>query len=347
MARAFEIISSVGALMTGALMGLYFAGPALGSGAVAPLVVETRALPFSSADPALDRAGRLKFLGALQLESRDKRFGGISAMLWEADCDRLLAVSDSGAWFVLEPKEVAGRLEGISAAWIAPVLGPDGKPPASKWAADAEALARLSDGSTWVFYEQEHRGERFAAVSACRPDSLALAPDRSWTPPGSENWPGNGGMEAVAAFGAELRVLAEAVPGDSAGRLGLAGAPGGPMVRFGWQSPEGYQPTAMDPLEPGGSTMLVLHRRFTPLEGASAILAEGELGAGLSGAVRSREIARFAAPLLVDNMEALAIRREGERRFVYLVSDDNFNALQRTLLLKFELLPETAMAGGR
>ena len=237
-----------------------------------------------------------------------------------------------------------GALQGW---WIAPVLGPDGKPPASKRAADAEALARASDGSTWVFYEQDHRGERFAAVSACRPESLALAPDRRWTPPGTETWPGNGGMEAVAALGAELRVLAEAVPGDAGGRLGLAGVPDEPVARFSWQSPEGYQPTAMDPLEPGGPTILVLHRRFSPLEGASAILAAGEMGAGLSGEVRPQEIARFAAPLLVDNMEALAVRREGERRFVYLLSDDNFNALQRTLLLKFELLAEPAMVGGR
>jgi hypothetical protein len=72
------------------------------------------------------------------------------------------------------------------------------------------------------------------------------------------------------------------------------------------------------------------------------VLTVGEIGDGVSGAVGPMEIARFGAPLLVDNMEALAVRREGERRFVYLASDDNFNALQRTLLLKFELLPEPA-----
>ena len=38
-------------------------------------------------------------------------------------------------------------------------------------------------------------------------------------------------------------------------------------------------------------------------------------------------------------MEGVALRREGDRTFVYLVSDDNFNPLQRTLLMKFELLP--------
>jgi hypothetical protein len=340
--RTLEALSSAGAVLAGTAMALYFAGPALGSGPVTPLAVETRALPLSSADPALDHVGRLRFLGAVQLEAKDVRFGGISAMLWEPGCNRLLAVSDSGTWFVLEPKETNGRLEGVAQAWIAPVLGPDGKAPPSKRAADAESLARTSEGATWVFYEQVHRGERFAGISACRPDSLAHAPDAVWVPPDSGNWPRNGGMEAVAAQGMALRTVLEAVPGPEGGQLGLAGVPNGPMARFSWLSPKAYQPTAMDPLEAGGATMLVLHRRFSPLEGVSAVLTVGEIGDGVSGAVGPREIARFGAPLLVDNMEALAVRREGERRFVYLASDDNFNALQRTLLLKFELLPEPA-----
>ena len=50
-------------------------------------------------------------------------------------------------------------------------------------------------------------------------------------------------------------------------------------------------------------------------------------------------IARLAPPLTVDNMEGIAIRREGGRTFVYLISDDNQSKVQRTLLLKFELLP--------
>ncbi len=321
-------------------MALYFAGPALGSGPVSPLPVESWPLALSRADPALDRVGRLKFLGALQLAARDTRFGGISALLWEPACGRLLAVSDSGAWFVLEPAERDGRLEGIAKAWIAPILAPDGKAPLSKRAADAESLARMGDGSTWVFYEQDHRGERFADVSACRPESLGVAPDRRWVPPESGQWPENGGMEAVGSVGASLRIALEAVPGQDGGRLGLAGIPDGAMSGFSWLAPEGFQPTAMDALDADGTRMLVLHRRFTPLEGVSAVLGEAEIGATETGALAPREIARFQAPLLVDNMEALAVRREGERRFVYLASDDNFNALQRTLLLKFELLPE-------
>lgn len=342
MKRVVEGLSAMGAVVGGAVMALYFAGPALGSGPVAPLAVETRALPLSRADGAADRVGRLAFRGALQLEARDARFGGISAMLWEPTCKRLLAVSDSGTWFVLEPTETDGRLIGIARAWIAPVLSPDGRPPLSKRAADSESLARMADGSTWVFYEQDHRGERFAAVSACDPQSLVKAPDRVWVPSDSAGWPANGGMEAVAGAGGTLRIALESVPGPEGGKLGLAGAPSQPMAKFSWMAPEGFQPTAMDPLDADGARMLVLHRRFSPLEGASALVMEADIAADQAGAVLPREVAVLKAPLLVDNMEALAVRREGERRFVYLASDDNFNALQRTLLLKFELLPEEA-----
>ena len=51
-----------------------------------------------------------------------------------------------------------------------------------------------------------------------------------------------------------------------------------------------------------------------------------------------REIATLAAPLTVDNMEALSVTRENGRTIVWLASDDNFIPLQRTLLLKFELV---------
>ena len=51
----------------------------------------------------------------------------------------------------------------------------------------------------------------------------------------------------------------------------------------------------------------------------------------------TRILARWQPPVTLDNMEGLAIRREGERIFVYLVSDDNLSSLQRTLLMKFEL----------
>jgi hypothetical protein len=53
----------------------------------------------------------------------------------------------------------------------------------------------------------------------------------------------------------------------------------------------------------------------------------------------SREIARLERPLTIDNFEGIAARRgpAGET-WIYLVSDDNYQVLQRTLLMKFELI---------
>ena len=64
-----------------------------------------------------------------------------------------------------------------------------------------------------------------------------------------------------------------------------------------------------------------------------------------TGPLAPREIARFEAPLTVDNFEGIDARRDGSgRTLVYLISDDNncfkngFDPVpQRTLLLMFAL----------
>jgi hypothetical protein len=335
-----RFLSSAGALAFGGILGLYVAGPALGAGIVSPVDVSASAIPLNNTDPVQDRIGRLRYMGGLVLNARNMRFGGISDMLWEPGCNRILAITDAGSWIVLEPQEQDGRLTGVSAAWIAPLKGPDGSVPASKRAADAEGMARLADGSTWVSFEQDHRLERFADVSACRPESLASAPDRAVAPPEMAGWPENGGAEAIGPQGHRLLVIAEGAKAPDGSRVGLSGVPAQLVPGFNWAPPAGYEPTAMASLGADGrDSYLVLHRRFTPLEGVSAILSEAEIPSDPQGRIEGQEIARLRPPLNVDNMEALAIRVEGERKFVYLMSDNNFNALQRTLLLKFELLP--------
>ena len=54
--------------------------------------------------------------------------------------------------------------------------------------------------------------------------------------------------------------------------------------------------------------------------------------------VAGREIARLRAPMTVDNFEGIAARpASAGETLVYLLSDNNFNPLQRTLLLMFSL----------
>ena len=53
---------------------------------------------------------------------------------------------------------------------------------------------------------------------------------------------------------------------------------------------------------------------------------------------RPEELARLASPYAVDNLEGLAATRgaRGET-LLWLISDDNFNPLQRNILMLFEL----------
>ncbi len=63
-------------------------------------------------------------------------------------------------------------------------------------------------------------------------------------------------------------------------------------------------------------------------------MVSGVPGARLDGAA----VAVLRPPLTVDNLEGVAARRgaAGET-LIYLVSDNNFNPFQRTLLLLFAL----------
>ena len=86
----------------------------------------------------------------------------------------------------------------------------------------------------------------------------------------------------------------------------------------------------------------VVIRSFKPGYGnRAAILA-------VSPENEATTLAIFDAPLTLDNFEGLAVREQYGRRFLYVVSDDNFNNsyenehadCQNTLLMKFEIKSE-------
>lgn len=288
------------------------------------------------------RIGRLRFLGAIALTSPERQFGGISGIIWQPRCKRLLGISDTGAWIILEPREADGRLTGIAAAWLAPILDAAGRAPASKAAADAEELAQTADGDVWVFYEQAHRAVRFAGVSACDPASLGRRPRAVRRFAITAGWPANGGMEAATAIGQSLLAIAEDTPAPDGGRQGFVAAADGRIQPFMWQPPAAdFNPTAIDAFTgaDGATHLLVLHRRFSLLRGVGAAITEARFRGKPPAQLAGTPVAVLAPPLLVDNMEGLAVRRDGGRVQLYLVSDDNFNFVQRTILMKFELEP--------
>lgn len=210
-----------------------------------------------------------------------------------------------------------------------------GRPLPRGYAGDAEALARLPDGSWLIAYERWHRIRRHATLDG--PGTYVEAPA------GLDRAPANGGLESLAVLAdgrwlaiAEELALPEA-PGLTAGWIGGPGA----WIPIGWRPAPGMQPVDAAPLPDGGA--LVLERGFSFFGGFSARLtriAAAELAAARAGSVlEGEEILRFTPPLPVDNYEGVAVVRHQGRKLVGIVSDDNENRLQRTLLLLFEMLP--------
>ena len=297
-----------------------------------PLLVSARPLPLSATDASIGSVGALDYLGGWQLTSPQKAFGGISSLLVRPP-GQVLALSDSGTLmgFSVEPAGRGGH------PFIAPlpVRREDRDQP--WWAWDSEALAH--DPATeryWVGFEMLQRICRyapgFARVEACR----------TW--PQIEAWPETGSIESMARLpdGRFLVIAEMGMTGDgSHDTLLFGGDPAesgtAPPIHLRYLPPRGYRPT--DAVALDDRHLLVLNRRVTLQDLFTATVALVELPAHpRSGdALRARTLARLAPPLLSDNFEGLTVTREGRRTILWIVSDDNHEFFQRTLLLKFAL----------
>jgi len=108
-------------------------------------------------------------------------------------------------------------------------------------------------------------------------------------------------------------------------------------IHLRYTPPQGYRPT--DAVALDARHLLVLNRRLTLQELFTATIAIVDLPERLEPGMelKARTLARLAPPLLADNFEGLAISRERGRTIIWVVSDDNHEFFQRTLLLKFGL----------
>lgn len=301
-------------------------------------------LQLDPAHPGERRLGDLIFLKAWELRSNNGKFGGISAFTALPD-ERFVGVSDVGTLvgFGIGNDETAVR------SFITPLPGAFGADAGYK-DRDSEGMTQdAATGRTWISYESNHMIRRF--------DPSFTAVEASAKPPLMANWPSNGGAESIVRLpDGRFVVFSER---DNRGdgiyaAILFSGDPVEPRTiaaEFRYKPPAGYKPTDAAMLPDG--RMLMLHRRIalpSALFAAKLTIIEPSNirgGALISGKV----IATLAAPLLVDNMEGLAVTREGNDNIIWLISDNNFNILQRTLLMKFRLAERRAQektgSGGR
>lgn len=291
-------------------------------------LVRFEPVPLDVRAPRRIRLGSLRFLGGWHLVSDNPWFGGISAI--HVEDDRMIALGDAGL-LIRVPLRLS---DGTATATIDAL--PDGPGSASvKSDRDTESLAIAGDRA-WIGFERRNAVWRYR-LPGWRSDSHAA-------PGAMRRWPNNAGPEGLVRLAdGRFLVFSEAAPnGGGANQAilfqGDPAEPGTPALRLAYRPPSGYSLTDAALLPDG--RLLLLNRRFTILEGISAKLVVAAFPDAVAGAViEGEEIADLRAPVSVDNMEALSVTRGQGRTIVWLASDDNYNPLQRTLLLKFALAP--------
>jgi hypothetical protein len=302
----------------------------------------SRPFAFRTDAPRNDTHMGIRLLGTLELRTR--RVNGISlvelsGLAWDADESVLYAISDNGAVFHLTPQFVAGRLATVYAQEAHRLHAPDGSVLTGA-ESDAEGLAvrNASDGvkgnsQLVVSFERHPRVDimspkgvslgRIATASAFNDirhfrssnkalESVALLPRHGWL--AAPEWPLKS-HETIAIANAQNTTLH--YPRFPARKCALV---------------------AMQPIK--GQSLLTLERCFDRAT-ATLIVAlrrvDDANDANDGDLLAPKTIAVFDSrgEFAVDNFEGLA-HHEGQRYF--MVSDDNANFLQRTLLVYFELL---------
>lgn len=299
-----------------------------------PIEIATTRVYLDMDQPSQPGAERFGFVGGLEISSSDPRFGGLSGLTLAPDGNRLIAVSDRGYWFTARLREDGrGRPTGLTDTQYAPILDKKGRPVRRSWS-DSEAVEIGPGGALLVSFEGRHRIWRYSSAG----DLFSARASTVRTPKALSKAPANSGVEAFAPLpGGGLLVLTENYRDAKDDRHGWL-MQDGKAAPLSLAKTGKFKPTDLALLPDGD--LLLLERRFD-LIGGLAIRVSRIAAADLKPGARlvAKEIARLKPPKTIDNFEGMAVRPGPDGGVaVYLLSDDNFNMLQRTLLMKFLLV---------
>ena len=302
------------------------------------LRLEPIALLESAESPL--RVDQLVFRAGFRLESDSEAFGGFSGLEYSPDGSEILAVGDRGFWLRARPDlDSSGALTGLDDVFLGPLKDHDGSSLDHQHRWDSEEVVFLSPDEILVTFEHDHRAHRYDLDAEGMPTG---AGNPFPLPEDLLRASANEGLETATRLpDGRLLILTEGLLDEHGDRIGWVGTVDGsgwePFTLAAWEE---LQPTSATTLPDG--RVVVLERSYSPEVGNRIRLsafAASDLAPGAR--IQPTELAFLAAPMTLDNMEALAhFQAPGGETYLYLLSDDNFSDRQSTLLLQFELLPE-------
>ncbi len=305
-----------------------------------PVTITASTVALHADGSSGDRVGRLRYRAGFHLTSGDDAFGGFSGLVVE-EGGRMLAVSDQGHWLSAELVFAAdGTLKGIAAGQMGALCDDDASPVIERERRDAEEIQALPGRGYLVSFERHHRIVFYEQAVDGVPS--LTGPSRPFPfPPAMVTTRSNNGMEAVAllpdgrllTFAEDLRTVEDDI-------IGWIGDPDrGDWRHVTLPTRDEFLPTGAATLPTGD--VVLLERSFDKTTRTNSVrltLLEAR-GFAPGARLEPRELALLESPLTVDNMEAVAVLPgPGGEVLIYLLSDDNYNDQQRTLLLQLELV---------
>ena len=277
-------------------------------------------LPGAVLAPGVSFAGGVEIVAGL-----GSPLHGLSDLKLTGD-GGFVAVSDAGDLVRGTLRlDAEGRLVGVDRLASRRLTLEDGRPITDKVDGDAEGLALTRSGDLLISFERHHRIWNYGPLSALKAATPAASPDAVF--------PDNEGMEGLAA----------ALPGDRADGWRAAGETGGVwdctsagcrlVAPQPTEAPVGgdYRNTGLD-RDPSGEGWFLVQRSYSPpfdMRGRLRRLSPD----GTTGPV----LIELKLPGTTDNFEGIAAEMRNGRTRLYILSDDNFNPAQRTLMLAFDL----------
>lgn len=323
MTRAGRIAAVLGLLVLSACAATATVAPPLMDGATRdwiPATAETR--PVGLGIPGGARlADGVRFAGGLELVA-----GPASPLHSLSDLkltggDAFVSVSDAGdlvrGRLLLD---ATGDLSGLAALRYRRLTLTDGAPIIDKADGDAEGLVITPGGDLLVSFERDHRLWSYGPADQPHAPVVVRRPDFAFAL--------NDGMEGISAAPDGWRVA-----GESGGVwdctphtcIEVVAPPTMPLID------SQYRITGMD-RDPSGEGFFVVQRSYSPPIDARArvrrMAADGALGPVL---------VELKLPGTTDNFEGIAAVAHGYGVRLYVLSDDNGNPAQRTLLLAFDV----------
>ncbi|MEO1964210.1 esterase-like activity of phytase family protein [Hyphomonas sp.] len=289
-----------------------------------PLAIRAHAIDLGPAD---DVARRLPegavFAGGWELTADNASFGGLSDLAVDTDGD-LLAVVDDGAFVRIGMADGAPDGSGD----LTYMLGEDGQLLQGKSMGDAEGLV-VRNSLAIVSFERTHRISAFA-LETCGAAAREAPISRLPSTYAGRLIDENRGAEALAIkpegnilFGYET---------VERGRSPIGAVTG--LNSAGWTdemapNPAGYAFVGFDAARIGDADETFwLFRSYDPIRGNRNVVSWQD---------GAKEI-ELTRPLAVDNYEGITVQDLGNGvARVWIISDDNFNPQQRTLLLAFDI----------